>query len=305
MADSASNPPPTTAPDSLALKRPVRLKCKMTVDYSDHYKHGPGASGPVLTESQKVEQCGKQHMMLFCDCPKCRASGRHRYALPVRCRSRLCPHCARVRSMDWYHRLRGVRLRWPKMVTLTLVHGPDVAALVDLAHESYARVRRTMPRAFARGVYAIEVLQSSTTPGWWYAHIHALVDGTLIDRPALVALWQRLTGAYIVDVRMVDRHNVASAVLEVVKYITKPGGNLAPAQVDVLGAGVRSKRLTDTWGELSLLDTEQETSSHGLSCPECGGRLRFVGFVPAALCDAPDYRTAALARAGPAPPASC
>lgn len=294
----------------------MRLKCGVSVDYSDRSDRGPGASGPVQSESERVHGCGSVRVIAVCE-----DDGRV-YSVPVRCRSRLCPHCARVRSMDWYHRLRGVRLRWPKLVTFTLPHGSDVAALVDLAHSAFARVRRVMPRAFASGVYALEVLPSKTTAGWWYVHIHVLVDGAWIDRPALVALWQSLTGAYIVDVRMVDRHKVSGAVLEVVKYITKPGGaGLTAAQVDALGAGVRYKRLTDVWGGLSLLDT-QETSlqdaqsgtltaalGHSLRCPHCGGRLRFAGFLPAAVCDVPDYTAAVMAqaraRAGPAVPASC
>lgn len=217
----------------------------------------------------------------------------------MRCHSRFCRHCARARSMEWFHRLRDVHLQWPLLLTLTLIPGPDAGALVDLALRQFAELRRRVPR-LRRGFYAVEV---KPNPAGWYVHLHVLADCVWVDRQTLLEHWHRLTRAKVVDVRRVhpDRDSHKSAVLEVVKYCTKAPDGLTPAQVDYLSATTHGRRLVATWGSPSLLDT-QETTWHQLVCPVCGSWVSFAGFLPEAWADdddLPDWTCPRVSGAGP------
>jgi hypothetical protein len=250
---------------------------------------------PCRTASERVADCGRRKVVLRCpDCGKF-------YTVLTRCRSRFCKPCARARSMKWFHRLREAVLswRWPMMLTLTTIACPDVATSVDLALASFRKLRRAY--RFKRWFYAVEVKRSEYG---WYVHIHCLVDrGRWLAMPSLLAKWQGMTGAYIGDVKRVDRHRVAPAVLEVVKYLTKgvSDGTLTASEVDTLDVAVKGRRLVTASRSLalSLLDTE-ETSLHGLACPDCGSVLYFAAILPTeAMSDLPVYVYPVKTRAGP------
>lgn len=265
------------------------------------HRDRPENGRPPRLASERVADCGQQKVVVRC--PDC---GQF-YTLLVRCRSRFCPHCARSRSMAWFHRLAAVSWHFPMMLTLSMLPGPDVAASVSLALDAFRKLRRCY--GFTRWVYAIEV---NPNPAGWYVHVHALVDcGRWLDMPRLLAVWHGLTGASIGKVNRVDRHRVGGlrgALAEVVKYITKgvSDGKLSPAEVDSLDAATRGRRLVAASRSLalSLLDT-QETSLQpdrvGLLCPACGSGLQFACLLPVqAFSDLPVYvYPVEGARAGP------
>lgn len=247
------------------------------------------------TASERVADCGRRKVVVRCpDCGKL-------FSLKAPCRSRFCKPCSRARSMEWFHRLREVVTgwRWPMMLTLTTIACPDVATSVDLALESFRKLRRSY--GFRRWFYAVEVLRSEYG---WYVHIHCLVDrGYWLPMPSLLATWQGMTGAYVGKVSRVDRHCVRSAVLEVVKYMSKgvSDGTLTASEVDALDAAVKGRRLIAAARSLALsLVHTGETSLHGLPCPDCGSGLYFVGLLPAeAMPDLPVYVWPVRTRAGP------
>lgn len=150
---------------------------------------------------------------------------------------------------------------------------------------------------------AIEVKPS---PWGWYVHLHALIDyGGWTDMSALQAEWQKLTGAYVADIRRVDRHRQTGAIAEVVKYVTDGFGKfgLSPEQVDELHTALCGKRLVETWGRSvlfrPLLDTKA-TFAHRLHCPDCGSGLVYAGKATlAGIEDLPVFDFTAAARAGP------
>lgn len=243
--------------------------------------------------SKRVADCGKANTVVRC--PSCGKA--ETYAVPIRCRSRLCRHCARVRSMQWLAKMKGVRFTWPMLLTLTLRPGSDVAALLSLALKSFRILRRAVP-ALARGLYAVEVNENAAG---WYVHIHALVDCRWVYAGKVQAIWQQLTGASVLDVRRVKQHGFTGALLEVVKYVTKPTGSDSPLtaeQIDELGAAIHGRRLVATWG-LSLNSILQETTAQRLVCPKCSTRLVHIGFVDADCCDVPLFDFSARSRAAP------
>lgn len=231
--------------------------------------------------------CKRQSIYLVCSC-----CGRA-YAVPVRCRSRLCPDCARGRAMDYYHRYRDRHYRNPLLVTLTTKAGPDLAGALETMRHAWPELLRS--RLFRRpgpgkarsrvrfGIYGIEVKRS---PHGWYLHLHALVDFKgWLDQRELSRLWGHLTGgASVVDVRRAWRHagGVQGAVREVTKYVGKPADcrSWSSDQVDYVGEVIYNRRLSGTIGERAVSLDTKETSLHSLPCPACGSTLTNVGQGP-------------------------
>jgi len=198
---------------------------------------------------------------------------------PLRCRSRFCRHCARAKSMSWYHWAKRLDFRWPLMLTLTLKVGTDVEAMVDLAIESYTKLIRHLGARVRGAVRGVEV--KPKRDGQWYVHVHALVDSRWLGHHELSDYWHKLTGSsMVVDVRRRAQLETGRAACEVVKYATKAPDRLTDAQVDYLSQATYGRRFVESCGKLSLLDTDRHNST-GLKCSACGARLVFVGFMPA------------------------
>lgn len=262
--------------------------------------HPPPARRPV---SERIAECRKHWSVIACKgCGKA-------YRLLARCHSRLCRPCARARGTKWGHRLAAADFRHPVMLTLSTLPGPDAAASYALIRRAWRVIlrRRYNPergvRVWRCGVAAVEC---KPNPAGWYVHLHALVDCvSWTDMARLQAEWQELTGAYVADIRRVDRHRVRGAIAEVVKYVTDGFGKfpLSPAQLDELDTALRGKRLTETWGRAALFNALLDTivtSLHRLLCPDCGCGLRYVGRATQAGLEAvPVFDFSAGARAGP------
>ena len=248
------------------------------------------------SESAKVAACRTVKQVRRC--PKCGES----YAISVRCRSRWCPHCARVRSLKWYHAVDPDAFLFPSLVTLTLKAGPNLAALVALVLWAWPKWCRALK--VKRYVRAVEVLPRPG--GVWYVHLHALVDCVWLDRKLAASVWCALTGAHVLDVRRVSTSKGvrAGAVREVVKYATKGVDSLTPGQVDELGQACRGRHLVaragcrcpsslDTTGNKSTSEAGSEGSVPSVPCLKCGCQTRFIGFVASVDFgdgfDVPDY----------------
>jgi len=80
-----------------------------------------------------------------------------------------------------------------------------------------ARIRRNFPRL--EYCAAIELTKRGTP------HLHVLTRGDYIPQTWLSTAWKDLTGSYIVHIRKIDQ--VAGAVLEVTKYLTKSAAQIA------------------------------------------------------------------------------
>jgi len=266
------------------------------------------------SESAKVAAC-RTHKQVR-RCPKCGES----YAISVRCRSRWCPHCARVRSLAWFHKVSPDAFLFPSLVTLTLKAGPNLHALVALVLWAWPKWCRAL--GVKRYVRAVEILPRPG--GFWYVHLHALVDCVWLDRKLAASVWCALTGAHVLDVRRVSTSKGvrAGAVREVVKYATKGVDSLTAEQVDELGRACRGRRLVaragcrcpsslDTTGNNSTYEAGPDASLPSVPCLKCGSQTRFIGFVASADFgdgfDVPDYDWKAAAvllkavpiRAGP------
>jgi hypothetical protein len=164
--------------------------------------------------------------------------------MELRCKSWTCPRCRprRQRKLKW-------QAAAGKPVTfITLTCNPAL-------HESPGEAARAMTKAWRAARRAIEkhygktkgeylTVVEATKRGW--PHLHVLTTRRWIDQPWLAALWQKLTGAHIVDIRRVTNDRMAASY--VAKYLGK-----APHQF------MRCKRYYFTRGYLPKI--EKPTSS--------------------------------------------
>lgn len=185
---------------------------------------------------------------------------------PGLCRDRLCPTCARSRSVTLANRTRELIAKADavRLVTLTLRQN-DEPLLDQLARlrECWKRLRRTLfwKNAVRGGVYGIEV-KWNKKDGRWHPHLHALVTGSFLDQPTLSAVWEDITGdSFIVDVRFV--HDRAKGADYVSKYVAK-GSSVEDWPEDRIcefANAMHGQRLLQTFGELhgQAIDADDDT----------------------------------------------
>lgn len=138
-------------------------------------------------------------------------------ALPLRCRSWSCPHCAPRLKRKLKSRLSLA----PANTLITLTCRPR---LYTYPEEAFAAMSAAIPHLFKRLRRRLPGQQLEyalfwelTEAGWPHAHI--LFRGPFIPKPWLLAAWLDLTGAFIVDVRAL--HSTGEVVSYVAKYISK------------------------------------------------------------------------------------
>lgn len=135
-----------------------------------------------------------------------------------RCRDRLCNVCVRVRGGQVRQRVEKLlegrgRIR---MVTLTVVNGPDLADRLDHLKRSFLRLRRT----FAWRDHVVgwgSFLEVTKGKGGWHPHLHVLYEGDYWPFEALKQAWAMVTGEPSI-VWITGRGKIAQAV----KYVVKP-----------------------------------------------------------------------------------
>jgi len=106
-----------------------------------------------------------------------------------------------------------------RLITLTLRHDPTLSPrdALAVANHAWSILWRRYRRKFgnrAVGYAKIVELQKNGTP-----HLHILAEMPFIHTRALSADWQRLTGAFIVDIRRVKSQRGVAKYLS--SYLTK------------------------------------------------------------------------------------
>jgi len=171
-----------------------------------------------------------------------------------RCKSRLCPFCARFRSAHVADQMQALVdvMTHPRHLVLT-VHSrpaPLTEQLADLRNW-FAKFRRTpfWRKNVSTGVYTIEVTKNSDT-GLWHPHLHILFDGKYLPFKVIQQLWHEITaGSEIVWIEEV--YNRQGAVRELCKYIGKPAKSKAWTHADIreYALAIRGTRMVQTFGK--------------------------------------------------------
>ena len=177
-----------------------------------------------MQNGRPLQRCGRSKGSYLCKisrpCPNGTILLEHPQAmkpLPAMCGSWRCSGCGPRKARRLRKRLL---LTTPtRLITLTLRPDPAMTASQQLAvaNRSWSILWRRYRRKFgprAVGYAKIVELTKAGTP-----HLHILAEMPFIHARALSADWQRLTGAFIVDVRRVKSQRGVAIYLS--SYLTK------------------------------------------------------------------------------------
>ena len=234
--------------------------------------------------ADKIEFCGVELKVGKCqDCGTVSA-------FPARCQERLCPYCANARAerlIDEHYDVIN-QIRFPKMMTLTFLGVERInRQTLRWMRKCYSRLLHSkLMRGCWGTLYAFEFTYHA--PGVWYeitlkngykkrllgagwhVHIHAIIGSEFIDQVELGKLWERISGAPIVDIRAINPGERADGIREVVKYATKMVDFVDDSAL--LGEfimAVEGMKLVQGTGALYKVSPHKATDGKH-KCPVCG-----------------------------------
>lgn len=175
------------------------------------------------------------------------------------CRSRWCPICARSKASFITEQATAwlKKITEPKFLTLTL-RSTD-APLSEQVDRLYDGLRLLRRRKFfkdaARGGVWFFQLTYNRDRKQWHPHLHILMDSNYLQKSALIAAWQEITGdSYIIDIKAV--WNPESAAAYVARYVSRPAelSSVAEQLQDELLTTCKGRRLAGSWGTGKAID---------------------------------------------------
>jgi len=190
-------------------------------------KHAMDHDGPRVLRSYIVAcsapgytKGGKTHLMTICTVSTAATARQITTDDPalflVGCGRWSCNVCGKERRADLCRRL--VRAKPNRFLTLTCRPKPE-----ETPRQVYDRTRRLIPKLFHRmnkGRTKAEYFRMLELHKSGFPHYHFLIRGPFWPREQLRAEWERLTGAFIVNIQRIwendySRHRYA------IKYVTK------------------------------------------------------------------------------------
>lgn len=195
-------------------------------------------------------------------------------AVWFRCRDRLCPLCARIRSRQVAQRVlaacsKGDAIRF---LTLTIVSkDKPLAEQIDDLYDALRKLRRT-PEWKAHvvgGVGTVEVTRNPKT-GLWHPHMHLLIDGRYWHQPDIVRVWKSITGdSCIVHIKHVpSKRKMAEYVA---KYSAKPDElhKWPEHAVQDYAAAMHRRRMLLTFGTMHNVPVDGDDEPERLKVSNC------------------------------------
>lgn len=138
-------------------------------------------------------------------------------ALPMYCRRWQCPDCGKYHKRRLRKRLISGQPNAFVTLTTNPTRYPDpVDAFLNATHAINTLIK-VLRRRYPRKRIEYAVVWEETKRG--YPHAHILLRAPYIPQKFLSAQWERLSGAKIVDIRVVRNEGEAAAY--VAKYLTK------------------------------------------------------------------------------------
>lgn len=175
-----------------------------------------------------------------------------------RCKLRWCPICRDVsrmivtKSVEEWLQIQ----KYPKMITLTLLHSDDPLSIqITRLYDCFRKLRRRayFQRLITGGVWFFQVRFNKQTEQW-HPHIHCLVAGQFLPQARLKSLWHKITGdSYVVDIRPV--RDVESCANEVARYATSPGDitTVSLGRAIEIYDSTKHRRICGSWGSARSL----------------------------------------------------
>lgn len=190
--------------------------------------------------------CRHPHLITYGD-------GLHYHLTEQRCRSRVCPRCAKMRARALASRIATLvrRMDEPRFLTLTVrSRSTTLRDQVKCLRRRFAAMRRRpdWKAHVVGGVYTIEITFNEGT-GQWHPHLHAIIDGTYYPQPELLNAWQGVVGDHSgVDIRAV--RGVRKLANYLASYVAKSCdlSHLTHEQLAEWAVQTHGLRLAQTFG---------------------------------------------------------
>ena len=191
--------------------------------------------------------------------------------VPVRCKSRFCFRCARLRSRELVAKYLPVLavMKNRKFLTLTLKDVPR--GKLNAARREIVRClgklrRRKLFQGVRAGVWALDV----TFDGDWHVHVHVIIDGPYIRQADLSREWAQITaGSPVVWIEKC--RGLVKASKELLKYVAKFWKIDDHLAMQELKVAFKGKKQVDCWGAArSGCISGVGSESGGVVCPRCG-----------------------------------
>jgi hypothetical protein len=199
----------------------------------------------------------------------CRDCGHH-FRIPIPCKDRYCPVCAKVRTSKINRRLRALVKRQSiqspdsvRFLTLTITSNNDLSWMVRTLQHSFRKLRQTKSwkKRVTGGAHVIEITRSDAG---WHAHIHALICGEYFPFAKLLDLWKAVSPGQGVYLKRIPD---GKAIGYMTKYMTKADDKLLPEDIRSINNSLKGVRLFQPFG--AWHGWSREISQIRPPCPHC------------------------------------
>lgn len=267
----------------------------------------------VIPAFQKIE-CG-EHVKVLKKCSEvvhvaiCKKCFKPHYKGFVRCRSKWCLSCSRIKSHIWVRKLSPEFIKWIDdsghifMFNLTITDQKSLKKMLELLQKSWSIFtngrgnRKQFQERFLGGVKSLEV-KIGENSGLWHAHYHMIImsKGFNRDYEWLKEEWEKATAKAFkkpkgtkvgsIFISQVQKGpNMIKSILEAVKYVVKPPDKKQNETISIYEKNhlqeaydaLYRKRQQSTWGllygiqkKVETEDLEDEKKTENFICQSCG-----------------------------------
>ena len=231
----------------------------------------------TFRHGRRLEECCQRFMHFSCEADSTNRFKKHHVAIPMRCESRWCPRCARVRGYKVLRRLRKLLKKMHKkkgqMLMLLTLSKRRSGFLTREKVARFSKDVRTLintcyPKKNSCGALSVWEVGKHMN-----LHAHCIVYGPYVHQRTLSRIWREITGdSFVVDIRAVSSYK--PALDYVTKYISKVPRLEKEDQYSQLVRSFHRIRRLHTFGVFynNIPDDHIE-----FLCPVCGKKLeRFV-----------------------------
>ncbi len=256
----------------------------------------------LMNEVYKIHSCGS-----YINTIRCMDCGTNHFKSFVRCKSKFCMLCQRVKSTLWVACLYSWIKQWLEQgnyvvfLNLTLKDTDGLSEGLKQLEGAWrlmtgTKYKKAFLSLFPGGFKSVEV-KTGKNSKQWHPHIHALVLKTRYskDTDFLHYVWPRCVaemGGFATNLEIMAFNKkpgeakedyelrLFNSVKEVCKYITKfDWRKEAPERIAELYTTLKGKRQYAVWGQLRHVRDEVETAFKTKSdaeckdfvCQKCGG----------------------------------
>lgn len=222
----------------------------------------------------KLVECGKQIRRFMCtDCTLA-------YDVPVKCKLKVCPTCAKARSRELYKQylsffagertIRFLTLSFPNVKTLKSEHYKTL-------RKNFLKLRDVYRKRGKQFEKFISTIETKKTANGWNIHLHVAFLGSFLNRNEVMVLWRKYyhipkKGYIHVDVRLVK--GGVGALKYITKYVYKGSELNSEADLKEYYLATRNIRMFQTYG-LEVTKNKKE-----FLCTLCQSKMELLSMQP-------------------------